>query len=206
MCSRFIELHKLNFKQWMTQTTLPLFLRAACLWERHSVVSLLKPHTQKRWRFFLFVCFLLLFLLLLFQMFPAPHRSPSSAVSFLTFPLFLPSPCRSSLSRPLSIPVSPLCKWQLWESTAACWCHVNQIRCHNRKSVHMHVDAVQWHAHMTYYRCEPNAGRVVTDTLTSICCGSKVAAALSQTASYSLRHIWHDAGSVGRFDQTSGSV
>lgn len=38
-------------------------------------------------------------------------------------------------------------KWQLWEAIVACWCHVNQIRCHNRKSVRMHGRSTVTHAH-----------------------------------------------------------
>lgn len=86
--------------------------------------------------------------------------------------------CSSQTALPLvssSIPVSLLCKWQLSEVTVTCWCHVNQIRCHNRKSVHTQGGSAVTR-HMTYNHCKPNAGRVVTDTLTWICSGSKVAA------------------------------
>lgn len=63
------------------------------------------------------------------------------------------------------------------------------------------MDAAQWHTRMTYYHSKPNAVRAVTDTLTSICCGSKVTAPsvkqLNTTHStwHSVsRALWSDLG------------
>lgn len=55
------------------------------------------------------------------------------------------------------------------------------------------MDVAQWHTHMTYYHCKPNTGRAVTDTLTWICCGSKVTA-----PSVKHPHIYYNT-----FDMTS---
>lgn len=96
-------------------------------------------------------------------------------------------------------------KWQLWESTVARWCHVNQMRCHNRKSVHMHGRSTVTHAHdllplQAKYR--PSRHRYTDMNLLWV----KGNCTLSQTPSYLLQHIWHDIQSEERFDQTSGSV
>lgn len=67
-------------------------------------------------------------------MFPVQWKPPPSSYSSSAAQLLVS----------ISILVSPL--WQLWEAAPACWCHVNQIRCHNRKSVHIHVRSTVTHA------------------------------------------------------------
>lgn len=118
-------------------TTRPFLLKIACLWEKISVVILL--NRQRRWGFFLFVYFLLL-LLLPFQLFPVLSKSsPPPPPSFFTVPLSLPFLCGSATGVFIYSCVPALCvsdKW--WESTVAHSCHVSQIRCHNRKRVHIH--------------------------------------------------------------------
>lgn len=81
---------------------------------------------------------------------------------------------------------SSVCQWQLWESTAACWCHVNQIRCHNRKSVRMHGRNTVTHAHdllPLQAKCRPSRHRYADMNLLWV----KGNGALSQTASYLLQ-------------------
>lgn len=146
MCSRFIEWQQLNVKQWMSPTTLALLLKITCLWERNNVVIPLKP--QKRWRFLLCVCFLL-FLWLPSQLFPVLCKNSLHSPIFFNIPVVSPFPLRLGhwrLSFLFLFPCS-VSKWQWWESTAACCFHVNQIRCHNRKWVHMHGRSTVTHAH-----------------------------------------------------------
>lgn len=182
MCSRFIEWPKLNVKQWRNPTTLALLLKIACLWERTSVVVLLKP--QKRWRFFLILCFLL-FLLLPSRLFPSsPHV-------FLNVPVVSPLPLRLSHWR-LCLFLFPcsVSKWQWWEATVACCCHANQIRCHNRKWVHMRGRSTVTHAHdllPLQAKWRPSRHRYTDMNLLWV----KGNGTLCQPASYSLQQIWH---------------
>lgn len=77
---------------------------------------------------------------------------------------------------------------QLCEAGVVCRCHVDQIRCLNRKSVLMRGRGTVTRA--------PNAGRAVADTLTRICCRSKLTAP-SRRASHRLRQIGHGVRSGG---------
>lgn len=196
--SRLIEPQK-HFKQWMTQTTL-LF---------NSVASL--PEPQRKRDFFLIVCFLLFFLFFLFQISPVQYKCASSPSSFKkkTFScrLLLLFLCRllSLLRLFLFLFSCSVCKWQLWEATVACWCHVNQIRCHNRKSVHMHGRRTVTHTHdllPLQAKCRQSRHWYTDMNLLWV----KGNCTLSQTASYLLQQIWHDSQSTEHFDQTSASM
>lgn len=140
-------------------------------------------------------------------MFPVLYKSQAEepCLFFLSFPFFLFLLLPLSFFFFLFLFHCSVSKWQLWESTVARWCHVNQMRCHNRKSVHMHGRSTVTHAHdllplQAKYR--PSRHRYTDMNLLWV----KGNCTLSQTPSYLLQHIWHDIQSEERFDQTSGSV
>lgn len=62
------------------------------------------------------------------------------------------------------------------------------------------MDVAQWHTHMTYYHWKPNAGRAVTDTLTWICCGSKVTAPSVKQPHIYYNSQWHDVQPAEGFE------
>lgn len=90
-------------------------------------------------------------------------------LSFFLSPYSSVPKCLASFS----IPASLFC--ELRDSPVARWCHVNQIRCRGQE-VGASIFVAEWHTYMNYYGRRPNADRAVTDTLTGICCGSKVTA------------------------------
>lgn len=163
------------------------------------MVSPLKPQKEAE-DSFSFVCFCLLVLILLSQTFPALCKSSSASSAFSHILFSSPSTAQPLASFFFFYSCSPcsVTKWQLWESTAACWCHVNQIRCHNRKSAHMRGRGVVTHAHdlqPLQAKCSARRHRYTDMNLLWV----KGNRALSQTASYLLQHIWRDIQSAAPF-------
>ena len=97
-------------------------------------------------------------------MFPGLFKSPSFVLIQLS-PLALQPPAS------FSILVSLLCEELQWFADAT----LTRSDAITGSSSSC-MDVAQWQTRMTYCRCKPNAGSVVTDTLTWICCGSKVTA------------------------------
>ena len=114
------------------------------------------PDPQKKMTFISLCLPRLLLLLLLFQVsinIPPSFSLSSVILSPLALPLRLPS-----------ILVPLLCEWRDSGEKLPCWLAGATLT---------RSDALTGSG-MTYYGGRPNAGRAVTDTLTSICCGSKV--------------------------------
>lgn len=161
---------------------------------------------QKRWRVFLFVCFLLFYYF--------PSNCFQFCINAPSYPrLFYHSRCFSSstAAQPLMgffflflFPCS-VSKWQWWESTVACHCHVNQIRRHNRKWVQMHGRSAVTHTHdllLLRAKWRPSRHRYTDMNLLWV----KGSCTVCQTASYSVHQIWHDIQSPEHLVPTSGSM
>lgn len=81
-------------------------------------------------------------------LFPVLYKRSLLSPVFFNILLFLLFHCGSvtDISFLFLFPCS-VSKWQWQESTVACHCHVNQIRCHNRKWVQMRGRSTVTHTH-----------------------------------------------------------
>lgn len=165
MCVCVCVCYKPSVSPCMNLTTLALLLKLPVC-EKRIVWSSLWNHMKDQDS-----------LRLIFYYFPSKCfqfcMHPSSFSASLLF-LVCPSGSATGVLFLFLCPWS-VSQWQWWESIEVLCCHVSQIRCYNRKWLPVHGCA-QWHTHMTYCHCQPNGGLAVTDTLTQIRHGSKVAA------------------------------